>query len=102
MEPYSIRIMKQSRIQVLIGFFLTISIVVVFRVIMPTPVDPTLHDAETAYQLDKYDLKRRNLDRTSALTFWGIVSVLSTACLAILVVSSGWHRARVKRAKAHV
>ncbi len=102
MEPYSIRIMKQSRIQVLIGFFLTISIVVVFRVIMPTPVDPELHDAETAYQLDKYDLKRRNLDRTSALTFWGIVSVLSTACLAILVVSSGWHRARVKRANVHL
>jgi len=65
----------------------------------PAPYE--LKQTEIAYQRDKIDLKRRNLERNSNLIFWGVAAAIASACLSALVLATAWHRERVKRAKVH-
>lgn len=112
--------MKAARIQVLIGFFLAVSIIVTYKVITTEWVDPTLKQARLAYeteklqverrQLKRYDdlemkrfqIKRANLRREDDLSFYGTIGIFSTCGLALLILAIGFSRAKIKRASVHI
>jgi hypothetical protein len=93
--------MKTARIQILVGFFLTVAVIVVFRVFTTPRPAPVLTNAETSLQLKRYALKEQHLERDDALTVAAYAGILSSACLAVIILASGWHRGHVKRAKVH-
>jgi hypothetical protein len=93
--------MKTARIQILVGFFLTVAVIVTFKVFTTPRPAPVLTNAETSLQLKRYALKEQHLERDDALTVAAYAGLLSSACLAVIILASGWHRAHVKRAKVH-
>lgn len=94
--------MKNYRALILTIFFLTVSLVIVLRIVRPTPsIDPILQADQIALQRDKIALQRAHLRRNADLYFYGIAGLLGAACLAALIIASGIHRAQVKRASVH-
>lgn len=94
--------MKQARISILVGFFLTVAVIVTFRVFTTPRPAQVLTNAELSLQLKRYALKEQHLERDDALTVAAWAGVISSACLSVIVVAAGWHRAYVKRAKVHL
>jgi len=112
--------MKAARIQVLIGFFLTVSVVVTYRVISSEMVAPDLKEAQVAYETEKlqlereqlqryhlleaerYDVKRSTLRRDQDLSFYGTLGIFSAVSLAVIILASGYSRARVKQASVYI
>lgn len=112
--------MKAARIQVLIGFFLTVSIIVTYRVISSEMLDPDLKQAQVAYETEKVQLEREQLRRYNALeaerhevkratlrrdldlNFYGTLGVFGAAGLAVIILAVGYSRARVKQASVYV
>lgn len=94
--------MKTARIQVLAGFFLTVALIVTFRVFTAPRPSPVLTSAEISLQLKRYELKARHLERDDALTVAAWAGVVSSLCLSVIIVAAGWHRAYVKRANVHL
>ena len=111
--------MKRAKLQVIIGFFLTVSTIITYKVITTELVDPGLKEARIAYetekiqleqeQLKRYDaleaerfrVKRANLRRENNLSFYGAVGLLSICGLALIILAAGYSRAKVKRASVH-
>lgn len=112
--------MKAARIQVLIGFFLTVSIIVTYRIISSESLDPALRQAQISYetekvqlereQLRRYDLleeerhevKRSTLRRDHNLNFYGTLGIFSAVGVAVIILAAGYSRARVKQASVHI
>lgn len=94
--------MKTARIQILVGFFLTVALIVTFKVFTAPRPAPALTSAEISLQLKRYELKEQHLERDDALTIAAWSGVFSSVCLSILIVASGFHRACVKRANVHL
>lgn len=111
--------MKTAKLQVIIGFFLTVSTIVTYKVITTELIDPGLKEARVAYetekiqiereQLKRYDaleaeqfrVKRANLRRENDLSFYGAVGLLSICGVALIILAIGFSRAKVKRASVH-
>ena len=53
--------MKRARLQVIIGFFLTVSTIITYKVITTELVDPGLKEARTAYETEKIQLEQEQL-----------------------------------------
>jgi len=112
--------MKTARLQVLAGFFLTVSLIVTYKVITAELVDPNLKQARIAYeteklrferaQLKRYDaldakrfqVKRANVRRYDDLNFYGIIGLLSAGGVALIILAVGHSRAKITRASVHV
>ena len=112
--------MKTARLQVLIGFFLAVTMIVTYRVITTELVDPTFKQARIAYEIEKlrvereqlkrydaleterFQVKRTNLRRENDLSFYGTVSIFSACGLSFLILAIGYSRAKVKRASVHI
>ncbi len=112
--------MKAARIQVLIGFFLTVSVIVTYRVISSEMVAPDLKEAQVAYETEKvrlereqlqryhsleaerYDVKRSTLRRDQDLNFYGTLGIFGAVSLAVIILASGYSRARVKQASVYI
>jgi AraC-like DNA-binding protein len=112
--------MKAARIQVLIGFFLAVTVIVTYRMITTELVDPTLKQARIAYEIEKFrvereqlkrynaleterfQVKRTNLRRENDLGFYGTVGIFSACGLSLLILAIGYSRAKVKRASVHI
>lgn len=112
--------MRTARLQVLIGFFLTVSIIVTYRVISSEMVDPELQKARIAYETEKlqvereqlqrhnrleaerYAVKRATLRRDQEIGFYGTLGILSAVGLAVVIVAAGYSRARVKQASVYI
>ncbi len=93
---------SKLRAQVLTGFFLTVSIIVVYSVInRHQPVEPELKTATQQLELEKIALQREHLRRNADLSFYGAAGAMTAACLSGLLLASGMHRAQVKRASVH-
>ena len=87
---------------ILTGFFLTVSVLAVFRVISPNPKhDERVQEQATQLEIGRIALQRLHLQRNADLWFYGSLGVVSCVGLAVLIVSSGLHRAHVKRAQVH-
>lgn len=93
--------MKTARIQILVGFFLTVALIITFRVFTTPRPAPVLTSAHIALQLKRYELKTRNLERDDALTLAAWAGVVSSLCLSVVIMAVGWHRAYVKRVQVH-
>lgn len=112
--------MNAARIQVLIGFFLTVSVIVTYRVISSEMVAPDLKQAQIAYETEKvqlereqlqrynlleterYEVKRATLRRDQDLQFYGMLGIFSAASLAAIIIATGYSRARVKQASVYM
>jgi hypothetical protein len=87
---------------ILTGFFLVVSIGVAMKLIAPNPKhDYRVQEQIRNLEMDKIELKRRHLQRDADLVFYGCIGALTCVGLAILIVSTGLHRAHVKRAQVH-
>jgi hypothetical protein len=93
--------MKNYRVLIVTVFFLTVSVIVVFRTVRPVTLDPTLQADTLALQRDQIALQREHLRRNADVWFYGAAGLMGSACLAALIVASGIHRANVKRASVH-
>jgi hypothetical protein len=101
-NPALICQMKTAHIQVLVGFFLTVALIVTFRVVTtPRPV-PALTNAEMSLQIKRVALKERNLERDDAIRIAAVSGVLASLCASALIVAAGLHRERVRRASVFV
>lgn len=87
---------------IFVGFFLTISAGVTMKLIAPNPKhDARVQEQATQLEIDKLELQRQHLRRNADLWFYGVIGGLSVAGLSGLIISSGLHRAQVKRASVH-
>lgn len=94
--------MKIARIQILVGFFLTVAIVVTVRVMVTQQTPQALTNAETSLQLKRYALKERTLERNDTLIISAIGGAIASCCLSALIVAAGLHRERVRRASVYM
>ncbi len=112
--------MKAARLQILVGFFLTVSIVVTYRVLSVASLNKELQQARVAYEAEKFhlereDLKRQNvlqaerfrikqanLQRYDDLNFYGIIGLLGVCGVSLLIVAAGYSRAKVKYASVYI
>lgn len=109
--------MKNARIPILIGFFLTVSAIVTFQAIVGGVISDELRQARESLEMEKIELaksrittleaekleiQQRHLQRNADLTFYGAIGLLSVAGTALLIVSLGYHRARVRQASVHI
>jgi AraC-like DNA-binding protein len=112
--------MKAARIQVLIGFFLTVSVIVTYRMISSEMVDADLKQAQIAYETEKvhlerehlhrqyqleaerYEIKRAALRREQDINFYGTLGIFSAVGLAVIILATGYSRAHVKQASVYV
>lgn len=111
--------MKIARLQVLIGFFLTVAIIVTYKVISPELLDPSLKQARIAYEAEKLQVEREQLKRLDAfenervrvkratlqrdndLNFYGVLGLFSAFGMAVLILASGYSLAKLKRSSVH-
>jgi hypothetical protein len=111
--------MKTARLQIIICFFLTVSVIVTYKVLTSSLLDANLRQARLAYETEKlrveqarlrrydaleakrFQVKRANLQRDSNLQFYGAVGFLSACGLSLLILAIGYSRAKVKRASVH-
>ena len=86
--------MKTARLQIIVGFFLTVSMIVTYKIITADMVDPGLRHARLAYETEKLQIEREhlkrentfeaerirvklaNLQRSNDLQFYGAVGLL--------------------------
>jgi hypothetical protein len=93
---------SKFRSQTLIIFFLTISILITYTVIVgKQPPDPALKAAQQTLALEKLAIQREHLRRNADVVFYGAAGMMVAACLSGVIVASGKHRAQVKRASVH-
>lgn len=62
------------------------------------PMDPALQYARVRYQIEELEQKRATLKRNSLLKFYGTVGVLMTFNTCLLILVSGYIRAKLKAA----
>ncbi|GAK61013.1 DNA segregation ATPase FtsK/SpoIIIE and related protein [Candidatus Vecturithrix granuli] len=91
------------RIQQLRGIVILVSIILVtvlYAMIFkrPQPTDPALQYARIRYQIEEFEQKRATLKRNSLLKFYGSVGVLITINTCLLILVSGYIRAKLKAA----
>ncbi len=112
--------MKTARLQILVGFFLTVSVVVTYRVLSTAVLDKELQQARIAYEAEKLELEREalkqrntlqaerfrikhaNLQRYDDLNFYGIIGVLGVCGVSLLIVATGYSRAKIKHASVYI
>lgn len=93
--------MKQARIPIMVGFFLTIAIITTFKVVTTPQPPKALSDAEMSLQIQRFALKERHLERDDLFAVSAWAGMISSLCLSVIIVAAGWHRAWVKRAQVH-
>lgn len=111
--------MRRARLQILVAFFLTVSIVVTYKVLSSSFIDADLRKARIAYetekiqlereQLKRYDaldqerlqIKRAGLQRYDDLNFYGIIGFLSICGISLVIFTIGYTRARVRSASVY-
>lgn len=111
--------MKAARLQILVGFFLTVSVVVTYRVLSVAVLDQKLKQARIMYETEKLQVERENLKRHNALqderfrikhanlqryddlNFYSIIGIISVCGLALLIVATGYSRAKIRRASIY-
>lgn len=94
--------MKQARIPILVGFFLTVAIITTFKVLTTQQPPKALSDAEMSLQIKRFALQERHLERDDALKIAAFVGVLTSLCASALIVAAGLHRERVRRASVYM
>jgi hypothetical protein len=112
--------MKTARIQVLVGFFLTVAALVIYRVLAPAFVDPDLKQAQVAYELDRLQMERTQLQRMATLeterlrvkqsrlerdadlTVYGTLGLLSAIGTSLVILAVGHSRAKVRQASVYI
>ena len=109
--------MKYARIHILVGFFLTVSIIITVRIVMSSTMSDDLKQARESLEMEKINLEksriadieserlriqRSHLERNGNLIFYGAIGILSAVGTSLLVVASGLHRARVRQASVHI
>ena len=112
--------MKTARVQIIVGFFLTVSIMVIYKMVASELIDPSLKQARLTYQIEKLETERAQLHRFDALenerfqvkqaslrrendlTFYGWIGLLSAGGLALLILAVGVSRVKVKRAAVYI
>ena len=93
--------MQKHRNTVLVWFFITVVIIIMFRVLTTEEIDPALKEAETSLNRKRFELKERHLERNDQAVFYGSIVAMSSLCLSVLIVAWGIHRERVKKASVH-
>lgn len=110
--------MKNARIQVMVWFFMTISVIATYRIItndLHKPAAEIVHaqnsleiekialerDRIRQLERDRLQLQRSHLKRNADLWFYGTAGLFSSVSLSIFIIAAGIHRARVKRASVH-
>jgi len=117
---FRILIMKTARFQILVSFFLTVVIIVTYKVITAELMDPGLKQVRIAYETEKIRLEREQLKRYNALeaeqfrvkqanvhryddlNFYGIVGLFSAGGVALIILAVGYSRAKVTQASVHI
>lgn len=112
--------MKTAQFQVIVGFFLAVSVIVTYKVISTGLVDPALKQARIAYEIEKIQVEREQLSRYNALEieqfrvkranirryeelhFYGIVGFFSICGVALIILAIGHSRAKVTQSSVHV
>lgn len=88
--------------QVLVGFFLSVSALLVWRVVAPTPKpDERVREQFTQLEVERLELKRQHLRRNADVLFYGSIGIVAVFGLSGMIVTSGMHRAQVKKAQVH-
>ncbi len=86
------------------GIILLLGIIisaVVYETATSKPLDPGLKQAQFMYEAEKIQLKREHLKRYYTLKYYGIIGLLGAANLALIIIASGYARARVKLSSVH-
>jgi hypothetical protein len=93
--------MKKYHVIVIVWFFVVTSAIVLMKLLIAAPVDPALVSKRLAVELAREDLRLRHLQRNDDALFYGSLSLMGVLGLSALIVASGVHRERVKRASVH-
>lgn len=92
------------RTQQIRGIILLLGIIVsavTYKAVTAKPLDPGLQQAQFMYEAEKIQLKRENLKRYYTLRYYGMIGLLGAANLSLIIIASGYARARVKLSSVH-
>lgn len=108
--------MNNSRTQILVCFFITVSIIVTYQAIKKARIDAGIKEAQVALETEKFLLeqdflkrqheldierlkvKQANLHRYNDLGFYGIACMIGAMGLSIIILAVGYSRAKIKQA----
>jgi hypothetical protein len=112
--------MNKARLQIIVWFFLTVSTIVTYKLVKKELVDPGLKQAQIAYEtekirleqeklkgqtaleIEKVKLQQANLQRYNDLNFYGVAGILGACGLSLIILATGYSKARVKQASVHI
>lgn len=92
--------MKTARIIIIIVFFMTICVVVMYSFRAEPPAKAVLEKKEQL-EIARIELQQATLVRNDLAMYYGFATVAGCVCLAILIISAGEYRAKVKKASVH-
>lgn len=111
--------MRTARFYILAGFFLTVAIVVSYKILSSGLTPPELQQARIAYETAKIQLeqarleqhnaleterlriKQMNLQRVHDVSFYGVLALIGTCGLSLMILAIGHNRTRARRASVY-
>lgn len=94
--------MQKHQNTVIVWFFLTVAAILIIRQATKPAGDPALAAKQFAIAQAKLDLQLQHLERNDAAVFYGCLGFAGVLGLCVLIVATGLHRERVKKASVHV
>ena len=92
------------RAQQLGGILVLLTIIVIsvsYKAATNTPQDAGLQAAQLKYEMEKLELRQRNLKRYDSLKYYGIMFAIAALNLSLLTLVGAYARAKMKDASVH-
>ncbi|GAK59460.1 DNA segregation ATPase FtsK/SpoIIIE and related protein [Candidatus Vecturithrix granuli] len=93
--------MRSQKIRGIVLLVVIIMCAVVYKIVATSPPTPGLQEAQLTYETEKIQLMQENLKRDNSLKFYATIGLIGALNLSLLILSSGYVRARVKRSSVH-
>ncbi len=74
---------------------------VVYKIAATSPPTPGLREAQLTYETERIQLMQENLKRNNSMRFYAAIGLIGALNLSLLILSSGYARAKVKRSSVH-
>ena len=93
--------MRSHHIRGIVVLLAIIVSAVVYKTVTTRPLTPGLRQAQLIYETERIQLKQENLKRYNTLKFYTAICLIGAMNISVLILSSGYIRAKVKRASVH-
>lgn len=93
--------MRSQQIRGIVLLVVIIMCAVVYKIVTTSPPTPGLRQAQLTYETERIQLMQENLKRDNSLKFYATIGLIGAMNLSLLILSSGYVRAKVKRSSVH-